>query len=277
MPSRRRGPGRLNQAFASRAQTAPFRTAGRSRHSGAFGERPGFTDNLVEGEAAGEEESHVGGGGGDGLPGDALGLLAGTGEHILPAGAGDLLGHPVPGGEGRVEPLEREDAGSGRGEGCGWGRARAQVGGEAGTLGGAARGLADLLDGAGNALEVEGREGEDAGAKLLLVHDPVDLALAHGADIAEGLGDDEVGLELAQAGDIDRVGRAAGGEEVADGGVDLGLGKAARLDGGAGEDGEAARLGGVVALVGDADDLVAGADGEDDLGGAGEEGGDAHG
>ena len=198
-------------------------------------------------------------------------------EDILAAGAGDLLGHPVSGGEGRVEPLEREHPGRSRGGGGARGHAFTQLHGEAGCLSCVAGGLADLLHRARNAFEVEGREGEDAGAKLLFVHDAVDLPLAHGADIAEGLRDDEVGLERAQAGDINGVRRATGCEQTADGGVDLGLGKAVRLDGGAGEDGQAARAFGVVTLVGDADDLIAGAHGENDLGGAGEEGGDAHG
>ena len=85
------------------------------------------------------------------------------------------------------------------------------------------------------------------------------------------------GLEVAQAGHVDGVRGSAGGEEAADGGVDLGLREAARLHGGGGEDGEAAGPGGVVTLVRDGDDLVPSADGEDDLGGAGEERGDAHG
>ena len=197
-------------------------------------------------------------------------------EHVVAAGAGDLLGHPVAAGKGRVEPLEGEDAGAGRGKGGGRGQALAKPRGDAGALGRTAGGLADFLHGARDAFEVEGREGEDAGAELLFVDDAVDLPLADRADIAEGLRDDEVGLEFAQAGNVDGVRGSAGGEEGADGGVDLGLGEAAGLHGGGGEDGEAAGAGGVVALVRDADDLVASAHGEDDLGGAGEEGGDAH-
>ena len=113
------------------------------------------------------------------------------------------------GGEGWVEPLEGEDAGWSRGtSGCRLG-GLPQVGRETGALAGAASGLCDFFDGAGHALEVEGREGEDAGAELLFVHDPVDLALADRADVAEGLGNDEVRLELAQAGHVDGVGGAA--------------------------------------------------------------------
>ena len=168
-------------------------------------------------------------------------LLSGLAEDIVAARAVDLLGNPVATGEGRVEPFEREDAGAGRGEGGGRGHAFAQIRSHARALGGAAGGLGDLLDGAGDAFEVEGREGEDAGAELLFVDDAVDLPFADGADVAESLGDDEVGLEFAQAGNVDGVGRAAGGEQSADGGVDLRLGEAARLDGGGGEHGQVPR------------------------------------
>ena len=48
--------------------------------------------------------------GGDLFPRPLLGLLAGEAEHVLAAGELDQLRRPVPGGERRVEPLERHHA-----------------------------------------------------------------------------------------------------------------------------------------------------------------------
>ena len=109
------------------------------------------------------------------------------------------------------------------------------------------------------------------------MHDAAHVALADGADIAEGLGDDEVGREAKQQGLVDVVDGAAGGEDSADVVVDLGGRATVGGDGGAREDGQAGGLGWEVALVGDADYVGAGAEGEDDFGGAGQERDNAHG
>ena len=101
-------------------------------------------------------------------------------------------------------------------------------------------------------------------------------AFADGADVAEGLREDEVRGAAAKEGEVDLVGGAAAGEVAADVVVDLGRGAAADGDGGAGEDGERGGGGGEVAFVGDSDDLRTAAKGESDLGGAEEQGGDAH-
>ena len=236
-------------------------------------------DDLRQGIAAGDHEDDVGAGGGDLGPGGAERGAAGGAEDVEAAGGRDLVGRPVAGDEGWVGPLEGEDARAG-----GTGRAVAQGAdliaqrrGERAGVGGAADGVADVVDRGEDAVEVERGEAEHAGAQLLLVHDAVDVALADGADIAEGLGDDEVGREAPQQGLVDVVNGAAGGEDSADIVVDLGGRATVGGDGGAREDGQAGGLGGEVALVGDADHVGAGAEGEDDFGGAGQERDDAHG
>ena len=95
-----------------------------------------------------------------------------------------------------------------------------------------------------DAVQVERGEGENASAELLFMHGAMDLAFANGADVAEGLGDEEVRLEPAEEGDIHGVGGATGLEERGDGGVDFAGRAAGRRDGGGGHAGEGLGRGG---------------------------------
>ena len=157
------------------------------------------------------------------------------------------------------------------------GEAVAEPGGDAACLRTAVGGVADVFDGAEDALEVEWGEAEYAAAQFLLVDAAVDLACTDGADVTESLGEDQVGRDRGEEGDVDLVGGAARGEVGAEVGVDLGRGAAVRGDGGAGEDGQGSDLRRIVAFVGDGDQLRLEPKGTGDFGGAGQEGGDSHG
>jgi len=96
------------------------------------------------------------------------------------------------------------------------------------------------------------------------------------ADTAQVLQDDEIGGEGGERGEIDEVKAFAFGAFGRDDRVDFGRGKAVgemRED----DVGEGAGFGREIALESDGGDGGAGADGEEDLGGGGEKGADAHG
>ena len=104
----------------------------------------------------------------------------------------------------------------------------------------------------------------------------VDLAIAHRADAAQLLGQDEVRLGGRERLLVERVQRGPAMHRVGDQPVDVARRDVAQVVDAAGHDGLADDLERPVALVGDADQLVAEADGADDLGRRRKERDDAH-
>ncbi|OLD06328.1 MAG: hypothetical protein AUI90_13295 [Deltaproteobacteria bacterium 13_1_40CM_3_69_14] len=96
------------------------------------------------------------------------------------------------------------------------------------------------------------------------------------ANLAEVLGDDDVGTSIAKALEIDLVDGEGVAQHFADRAVDRPAGRQGP-DAGGGQDGQLTDVGWEVAFVGAADQLRSGAEGADDLGSRGEEGGDPHG
>ena len=111
MPSMTRGPGRLKYADPSTAKTCPRRTAGSSPYQAGRGVRAHSSDGLRQVEPARHQHQHLGVDLGDRVPGRLLRPLAVLAQDVPAARAPHLLGHPVAGGERRIEPLEADDAG----------------------------------------------------------------------------------------------------------------------------------------------------------------------
>ena len=170
--------------------------------------------------------------------------------------------------EGRVEPLEGDDGRVAPAPGRPFDRVepRAQAVDQLPGARAAADALADVEDVGEDVLEACRIEREDLGAPDHRRDGVTDLSGRDGADGAELLGEEEVGRELGQALLVEGVEARAGGELRRDRGVDL-LRRHAGREGAAGEDRPRPRLRRIVALVRHADDVVAGAQGEEDLGG----------
>ena len=118
-------------------------------------------------------------------------------------------------------------------------------------------------------------EREDLGRRVHPPGERLHVVVGDGAHRAQRLGDDEVRGERAHAVLVELVDRAALLGELAHGAVDL-AGREARADDVARDLGQVERLRRVVALVRDGGDLAAQAQGEERLGGRGDEGDDAH-
>ena len=154
-------------------------------------------------------------------------------EHVLAAGVLDQLRGPVPGRERRVQPLERGHRGrraprtasrtrSMRAE-ASWIRSTRRV------L--AVGGLGERADVAEHLAERVGVERDDPRVGGHLLGDRAHVVGRHRAHRAQRLGDDQVGLELAQQRAVELVDRLPGQRALAHGGVDLGRaqpGRAAR-------------------------------------------------
>ena len=82
----------------------------------------------------------------------------------------------------------------------------------------------------------------------------VDVVGGDGADRAEVLGQDQVGLECLEQRAVDRVQRASVADRLAYGSIDFQAGQARRFDTRGGNDREAANLGWPVALLRNADE-----------------------
>jgi hypothetical protein len=99
---------------------------------------------------------------------------------------------------------------------------------------------------------------------------PVDgrahAAVGHGADLAQVLGDDQLRAQLGQQVEVQVVDGQGGAQQLPHRPVQLAAGPGP-LEPGAGDGRQLGHLGWVVALVGDADQLLAGPEGADDLGG----------
>ncbi len=104
-----------------------------------------------------------------------------------------------------------------------------------------------------------------------------DLVVADRADLAQALGQNQVGRRLGQGTEVEAVDRVASGDGVADQLVDApaaGAGRSGRVGG---HDRDSGGVGREVALVRPTDQLVAQAEREHDLGSRGKERDDAHG
>jgi hypothetical protein len=121
-----------------------------------------------------------------------------------------------------------------------------------------------------------GVQGEDADLVLQTRRRFLDQVRRDGADIAEALGDDQVGCELVEELRVEGVDAAAVGEKPADGRVYLGAGHVVPFHLAAREVGQFLDAGRVIALVGHADEGVSRAAEVDHLGRAREERGYAH-
>ena len=185
----------------------------------------------------------------------------------------------MPGGVGRLEPLGDEDT-----------RRRLDAGERGGDpvepaphpgreLLGLSLGSQPHPDRANrlpDVLQRRGREVEHLDVERTRLQDPFDLVGGDGADVAELLHDDHVGLDLRPPLLLDRVERPAVPRRLGDHPVDLAARQVAGLDQRRGDDGLRRRLRRPVALVGDADHAVPQAQPEEDLGRGGDERADSH-
>ncbi len=192
-----------------------------------------------------------------------------------PPASATIFRHPVPGGEGRIEPFGGKYA------------APLEPGDE---LPHPADLLLHLRHDCGSAIRYTDplREREDA---LLDLGDcprverddlsidrakPSQLAARDGTDGAEVLGDDQVRIERRDQLLVDGVERDPVRNRFADRAVDLDAPHRARVDPGGRDDGQSAHLRRPVALGRDADEAVGEAETADDLGRAREERADPH-
>lgn len=199
-------------------------------------------------------------------------------ENVFAAGESDHFGDPVTGDERRVEPFEAEDAGA-RGRirdgGADGGDAGFNFSGECSGFGGAAGGVAYGADVLPDVGEGVGSEGEDAGLDGHFGEGRGEVAGRSGADVAEVLGEDEVGLDASEFVVVDEINAFAAAGEFADLAVNFSGGER-DVHAGVDEDFFGARRGGIVAFVGDAEDLVFEAEGEEDFGSGGKKRTDTH-
>ena len=283
MPSITRGPGRLKYAEPSSAKTWPRRTAVRSAYPGGRANAGPFADGLGQVEPAWHQQEHLRVHLGHRVP-RGLDRRLPVGTEQLPAtGAPDLLGHPVAGRERRIEPLETDDARR-PSAGVAPGLDLLLDGTEPlaqrlhevdrGVLGLGHR--ADRGDRVEDALDGGGLERDHRDVCVDGAGDLVDLAVAHGADAAQLLGQDEVGLGGGQRRLVQRVERGAAMDRSRDEPVDVARRRRRQVMDAPRHDRLADDLGRVVALVRDAHELIAESDGAHDLGGRREERDDAH-
>ena len=203
----------------------------------------------------------------DGAPGRLLGVLAGKAEHVDAAGELDQLRRPVARGEDRVEPLDRSDhrplgtlhrhahaidASALAGDEVERGVARSRRRGDGADV---AHRLADRL-------RIECDHLRARGDHLGLLDD---FVVGDRADRAQLLGDDQVGLQLAQELGIELVDGALAGDRGAHGGVDLARRQALRQTV-PGHAWQLERTCGMIALVRHRDDIVAEPEREEQLG-----------
>jgi hypothetical protein len=170
----------------------------------------------------------------------------------------------MPGGEGRVEPLGKEDRPR-RGALDALADAldlRPHPGDDAAT---AARDVQELgerddsLFDLGDRVSIECNHLRAGGTKLL------DAVGGHRANGAEVLGEDDVGIDRLEDISVDRVERTPVADGVANRSVDLTTGEPRRVDARGGYDRQPADLGRPVALFGDRDERVGETERADDL------------
>jgi hypothetical protein len=227
--------------------------------------------------AAGSDDEEVRVGVENFLPGDGAGELPLLAEQDLAVGGFDEFGSPVAHGKDRVGPFEHDDGRCGLvahrvGDGTHAGAHRRDkvfaCGLEMQAAGDAANAVKDAVD--SSSTEGQDLRGQDAAA------DSLDVVGSDRADFAVHLGDEQVGMEVADAVSIDVVEGFVQAEATSHFRVDL----AARhvdVEGRAGAGGQGSHPLWVVAFMGTAHQRIASAECADDLGSAGEKGKDAHG
>ncbi len=268
-PSTSRGPGRAKWPSASTAQTGTpgkrWRTRLRERRT------------AVEVEAAGRTDDEVGTGVDRVLPGDPARPGARDAERGFASGARHHLRDPVPGREGRVGPLQHEHP-------------RAVPAGDPRLDRGEAvlerrderRGLVDLVrtptdvgDRRQDVGQGVGIDRRNVGAAAEVGERVVDGRDVDRADGAEVLRHHEVGVELGERARVEPVEVLARRQRSTDEVVDL-LRSEAFGHRRRGHDPALARGRREVALERHPDHVVTRSDGEQDLGGRGDQGDDAH-
>ena len=236
-----------------------------------------FADRSGDVVAAGSDDEEVRVGVANLLPGDGAGELALLAEHDLAVGGFDQFGSPVAHGKDRVGPFEHDDGRCGLvahrvGDGTHAGAHRRDkvfaCGLEMQAAGDAANAVKDAVDGSGT--EGQDLRGQEAAA------DSLNVVGSDRADFAVHLGDEQVGMEVADAVGIDVVEGFVQVEATAHFRVDLAAGHA-DVEGRAGAGGQGSHPLWVVAFMGTAHQRIARAEGTDNLGSAGEKGKNAHG
>src|SRR6266566_3658639 len=234
-------------------------------------------------EAAGHQHDHLRIDIGYRRPVRLARCLAVLAEEVPAACAPDLLGHPVADRERWIEPLDTGDARRLMAVLAAFvdtrldhAEARAKALDEIdGRIFGVGH-RADGRDRIEDALERGRLEGDDGDLGVDRASDLVDLPIAHGADLAELLGQDQVRPGVLQGSLVEGVQRRAAVNRVADEPVDISAPARTVVEDAARHDGLADDLRRPVALVGYADELIAEPKGADDLGGGRKEGDDAH-
>ena len=199
-------------------------------------------------------------------------------RHALAARQIDHLRHPVTRYEERIEPLQSQDT---------WAR---RSGHGPGDL---VRALPQIPDHDLGSLRRSGRLTDQRhalqhvayGMRIQREHIRFDLRRSsrlpsalgrNGAHLAHGLRQDEVGRELSELVDVDLVEVAPGRSAFADRLIDRSAALAGEIEGRLADPWAVERLGWVVTLVGDADELVLQTELAEDLGRGGEERDDLH-
>ena len=204
-------------------------------------------------------------------------------EHVPAARPPDLFGHPVPDGERRVEPFDRHHAD----------RRPPGIAPPGHALFDGAEPLpqrldqidrcvlhlghrADRRDRMEDPLERGGLERDDRDIRVDATSDLVHLAIADGANVAQLLGQDEVGLGRRERLLIELIQRRTAVHRGRHAVVDVARRRVGEVVDAAGDDRLADDGRRPVTFMGDRDELILKPDGADDLGGRGEKGRDAH-
>ena len=222
--------------------------------------------------AARHHHDDLGRGRGHLLPTARLRRLARQPEHVEAARVLDHLRRPVARAEDRVEPLQRGD-GDAVGGPYGQPHAVDPARGGGDELDAGVLGVGGLGERADVAQDLPDRVRVERDHLRLRVHPlghGADVVVGHRADGAQGLRDDQIRLQRAQRILVELVDRAAGGGELPHRAVDL-VRRQAGPDHVARDLGQLQRLARVVALVGHGGNLVAEPEGEQGLGGRGDE------
>jgi hypothetical protein len=216
---------------------------------------------------------------GDLVPAALLGILPGKSEHVVAAGVVDQLRGPVAGDERGIQPFQGDHAGPAHdvarqhadpvnpGRGVLYEVHRLVLG--VGGLGQRARVGENLAD----RVRVQRDHHREA---VDLVRDLADVVIGDGAHRAQRLGDDQIGGQLAERLGVELIDRFTGERALLDRGIDLRRGEPVGQPI-TGDLRQITHRRGIVAFVGDADDIGPEAEGEEHLCGRWDETDDAHG
>ena len=201
--------------------------------------------------------------------------LAREPEDLATSGELDHLRNPVPGCEGRIEPLRDEHArtpATGRLLADAFDRLLHLLH-DRGALLGRAEPACDLEDARLDPGDPAWVERDDLGVDAAQAADLCARDGAHGAEI---LGEDHIRCERLDQFLVEGIERAPVGQRLADGAVDVEAPDRGRVDPRSRDDGKSLHLGREVALIRAADERVREANRPHDLGRAGQKGADPH-